>query len=72
MRQVCLHCLWGKSGNTYEIATFAVRLRMRDAWGLNFRLIQIKHTEKGKREINAENIEEFATFISRRKGDFLI
>lgn len=55
-----------------KIATFAMRLRMRDAWGLNFRLIQIKHTEKGKREINAENIEEFATFISRRKGDFLI
>ena len=55
-----------------KIATFAMRLKRQKDWGLSYQRMPIKHTEKGKREINAENIEEFATIISRRKGDFLI
>ena len=49
-----------------------MRLKRQKDWGLSYQRMPIKHIEKGKREINAENIEEFATFISRRKDNFLI
>ena len=39
---------------------------MRDAWGLNFRLIQIKHMQKEKGGIDVENIE-LATFFQEEE-----